>query len=263
MSESDGESRSIFEGTVASPFRSLVVRASGWQDDLALLRCIRRAKAHTGREVNFSQYGNPRESAASRSLSRFAWNVWWEPPCRWRDEYALEGAVPNVALVTEAHAAIFDAFRQTLYSNGPVPQRSSFVVEEPPIGIFELPTIDRRRKLMPLFGTEFPRSEWSVTPLRAIDQGGRQLQTMDAIRRAHAESEASDSHAGYWPGINQYECVLDESLGIMRRVTAVDEGHAIASIELIEISVDIPLPAGVFDLEPAPGSRYVKIVWSG
>lgn len=251
---------SCFQDSFHPRFTSLEVHASGWRDEEALNRCARRSIDRTKHSavsaVEVYEFPSPSNPG---SVSDFTWSVWWKPPSCWRDEYAAQSAPADVALVTDTHSLIFVAAQKTIYSNAAACY-PELVASPAPIGICELPTIAIRRKLFPLLGMSFPPTEWHVEQSNAIrSDGSNSALQLHAKRRAGVYLNRFDDPAGYWLGVDEYECLFDKSCSMMLQVTAIDRGRPIAKVQVDEMKIDQPLPAAVFSYRPESGTGLVEV----
>lgn len=254
---------SCFQDSFHPRFTSLEVHASGWREEEVLNRCARRSIDRTKhRAVAPAEvYEFPSPSNAG-SVGDFTWSVWWKPPSCWRDEYAVHSAPADVSLVTDTHALVFVAAQKTIYSNAAA-LYPELVASPAPVGIFERPTIAAHRKLFPLLGVFFPPAEWHVEQYDAVrSEGSNSVVQLHAKRRAGVYLNRSEDPAGYWLGVDEYECLFDKSCSMMLQVTAIDGGRPIAKVKVDEMKIDQPLPTAVFSYMPESGTGLVEVVWS-
>jgi hypothetical protein len=124
---------------------------------------------------------------------------------------------------------------------------------------FQLPTIEERLLEFPLIRPRLPASDWDVEVLHQEHYLGRPAELTRA-RRREASIRARDPRlSGFWPRVDQYECVIDLELQMVLRVTSLVGGVSVATVAVEHLSVDLPLATSRFDFSPPTGTRIVPV----
>ncbi|MFL5548918.1 MAG: hypothetical protein ACJ77Q_00320, partial [Gemmatimonadaceae bacterium] len=76
-------------------------------------------------------------------------------------------------------------------------------------------------------------------------------------RRAHSVALPT---SGYWPGVKEYEYVIDDALQIVLSVTGLENGSPVATISAETVHVDTPIAGDTFSFIPPNGTRVSHIV---
>jgi hypothetical protein len=238
-------------------FRTIELRATVSNDGFALARASARAADALGREPgSIRSYS---VGATGPGREQFVWRVWWAPPSSWRDEITWRDDLTDVALVRDDVSLIYVAGQRTMYTNE-VPQGSeAWQLGHPPPGIVELPTVENRLAVFPLFRPPLPESEWLFETSREETYLGRRLRRVRAVRRPNAHQSRALHGLGYWLGINEYECLVDDELRMLMSFRGIADGRDAAVIVVDAVSTNASLPKNIFSFEPPPGSRIVRV----
>jgi hypothetical protein len=244
----------------AAPFRTLELAATASVDDAALTRLGLRAAAARGVHPESMRVYAADHAGDGGGGSRWTWRVWWAPPSRWRDELTWPGRGTEVSVVRDDAALTFLPAQRMLYTTEPVAPDRGWELVPPPVGIMELPTIANRSAVFPLIHPPLPEAEWAFTTLVQQDEyHGRPTRRVRATRRDDALLRDAPGTSGYWPGVDEYECQVDDALGILLRLTGIAEGASVATIGVDEVRVDAPFPPDIFDFVPPRGTRIARI----
>lgn len=238
-----------------SGFRSLELGASVTYNAVALARLLVRAAVVRGADPN-GVYGYQAGLSGSE-WERFTWRVWWEPETRWRGDMSWNGGQTDISIVRDRVALVYLPNQRMLYTNEPVSDPGYEYVPAP-IGIVELPTIVNRHAVFPLLHPPLPSSEWEfVTLATAVLYQGRVARRVRALRRTIASRVPLSS--GFWPGIDEYECLVDDDLGILLGLTGFAEEVRVADIAVNDVRVDAAFPSSIFNFVAPRGTRIVLI----
>jgi hypothetical protein len=266
-----------------SRFRTLELTATLSVDGAAFRRIMEREV-----EADRRKFG-PRSSSiititSSKSgdegdddrWGRQLWHVWWTPPTHWREEIAFPGFPPTVTVVRpDVSLSWIPGGLNTLYTSEPPPpvtglsDRLRRLVrrmrdrKKRPFDNMTLETIANRIAAWPLTNPRLPDAEWELTTLGHEEYLGR------AVRRVHARHRPSATPvegewrlSGYWSSteVDEYECLVDDSLQILLHLTGKADGVPVGIISVDEVRVDAPIPADVFTFVPPAGARVVHRV---
>jgi hypothetical protein len=80
------------------------------------------------------------------------------------------------------------------------------------------------------------------------------------VRAAHRASSVASPTSGYWPGVGEYEYVIDDALQIVLSVTGLEGGVPIATISAETVNVDTPISSDTFTFAPPSGTRISHIL---
>jgi len=253
---------SDFFGTPSEPgkrFSSLELAATAFYDAAALARAMSRTTA-TGKEAGpgaVRLYG-PAGDASGDAWVRYKWRVWWAPPAPWRDDLTWPNGQTTVIIVRTDAALAYVSMQRTLYTS----ERLAAAARErvlPPDGM-QLPTVADRLAEFPLMGPRLPASEWQLATLGETEHIGRVARRVRATRRAGAVPAEELARSGYWPGIDEYECLVDDGLQILLRLTGMVDGVPVATVSADDVRVDAPLPVDTFAFAPPAGTRIAHVV---
>lgn len=231
-------------------FRTLALRASVTYDASALARRA-GGGASRGAAVGFDE------------TARYTHRVWWAAPSRWRDDVEWPSGERVVSVVRDGDALTYISVLRTLYTSESVAAADGWEVIAPPRGIVELPTIEQRLSEFPLIRPRLPTSEWTFSDGPATEHLGRPCRRVYAVRRPVPFVRSRRSTSGYWDGVDEYECLVDDSLQVVVRLSGLADGAAIAAYAADELQVDEDLPADVFTFRPPAGTRVAHVVWRG
>jgi hypothetical protein len=128
----------------------------------------------------------------------------------------------------------------------------------------ELPTIENRLGIIPLFRPPLPQSDWSFAT-DADDEVylGRTVRHVRAKRREGWSRSQLTADSSGWPGIDEYECVVDDELRILLRLVGIVDGRHVTSIAAEEVRVNGDLPDDIFSFAPRSGARIAHLRGSG
>jgi hypothetical protein len=248
------------------PFRTLELGATGSYDSDAFARLSVRAAAARGAGPDtFRLYAADADSAGGGGWGHFGWRVWWEPPARLREEVTYPGGQPHLVLVRDGVGSVYLPAERTLYTNAPIPPGNRRDVMVPgPNHTVELPTIRGRLAQFPLIRSPLPASEWSF---EAVGQGevyaGRVTRRVRATRRpGAAQTDETEACGWLWPWLNEYECLVDDALQILVRITGIADGAPVVAVAADEVHVDEMLSPDLFTFGAPPGTRVVHLPWS-
>jgi hypothetical protein len=79
-----------------------------------------------------------------------------------------------------------------------------------------------------------------------------------ATRRTGSIRQNDPRLSGFWTGVDEYECLVDEDLQILMSVTGMVDGFSVATISVERVNVDGPLQA-MFDFSPPIGTHIVRV----
>lgn len=188
----------------------------------------------------------------------YKWHIWWEVPALWRDDFTLSHGETSVVIVRPDAALTYVSMQRTLYtSEGPdaIDKRQRV---SPPAGM-QLPTLDQRLKEFPLIRPRLPPSDWKLTSVGQELYLGRPAQRVRATRRADAVRSWDPRLSGFWEGVDEYACVIDDALQIVLSVTGIVDSVLVATISVEHLNVDAPLPTSTFDFSPPLGTRIAQV----
>jgi len=188
---------------------------------------------------------------------KYEWHTWWQPPTLWRDDVLWPDGETNVTIVRPDAALSYLSHPPTLYTSDTVRDFANRRRVSPPAGL-QLPTVESRLTEFPLIRPRLPASDWQLTPV------GRESHLGRASRRVHAKRRADsirtdDRRLGFWRGVDEYECVIDEEFEIVLSVTGTVDGKPAGVMSVERISIDRPIPAAIFDFSPPSGASIALI----
>ncbi len=246
--------------------RTLALRATVTADLAALARVLRaggraeRLVAATAR----SGAGPPGDSAAAGSgMERRTEQVWWAAPSRWRDDVTWPNGQTVVQVVRGGASLVYMSVLGEMYTSEPVAASDGWVTVPPPRGTVFLPTLESRLGEQPLLRPPFPASHWAFTEGQPTAYLGRPCRRVHAVRRpGHRASAKSDQidMSGYWGGVDEYECLVDDGLGLTVRLTGLADGVPVATYAADDVQVDVALPDEIFEFRPPPGTQVARVV---
>lgn len=265
--------------TAPTPFRTLDLSASVTYDSAALARLMLAAVASRAHQSSYKviTMGGARRGWTERLWSpvrdqigcarrtRDQWGcytcrVWWEPPSRWRDELTWPGSPPYVTLVREDAALAYLPIERLLYTSEPMVPDPRWEIVRPRSANMSVPTIANRNEAFPLLRPPLPASEWDFETVGEEEMyGERVTRRVRATRRLGVVLSDEAEASGYWPGVNEYECLVDDVLQILMRLTAIADGVPVGDVSVNDMRVDAPFPADIFTFVPPPGTRIAYI----
>ncbi len=186
------------------------------------------------------------------------WNVWWAGPAFWRDEIVWPNGETIVRIVRPDAAMFYHTSNGTLYTSEPVGTYDDWELATPDDDM-SLPTLDRQLLQFPLIRPRLPPSEWQIDPVGTEMYLQRVAQRVRATRRAGSTRTGDPRLSGFWMGVDDYECVIDQELEIVLSVTGTVEGAPVGMISVKRMSVDMPIAASTFDFYPPWGARVVHV----
>lgn len=253
----------------ASPFRTLELHATVTYDDTALGRLMTRTAtavraSYGARSVQAYTYG---ERSPAGKWARHVWRVRWEPPARWRAEITGPGGLTELIVIRDGVAMVYLPWRQTLFTSEPPERYSQYQrqgISPSSPGSLDLPDIAGAHRLLPLLRSPFAESEWDFeTVENELAYQGHNARRVRARRRAGVRPADDRRDSGYWLGVDEYECVVDDRLQIILRLSALDGGKAVGIVSADELRVDAPLPPDAFEFVPPSGTWVVPIDRAG
>lgn len=242
-------------------FRTLELRATASCDDAAFVRLSLRAALAGGadpKSIQVYSVGPTRGGWTSHS-----WRVWWAPPSRWRGDMTGPDGQTDVSVVRDDTALVYYSMQRLMFTNEQVAPDPRWKVAPAPTGIVELPTIANRHAVFPLLHPPLPESEWVFATVAAPEvYEGRVTRHVRATRRAYAALDDERKASGYWPGVDEYECLVDDALQILLRFTAIADGVPVATVSVDDVHVDAQFPTDIFDFVPPPQTRIAFVARS-
>jgi hypothetical protein len=240
-------------------YSTLKLSASVVTDGAALARlCVRAAAVRCAATGNHQQFVVGGEDLGDPD--RYLWRVWWEPAAKWRSEIERTRGQTDVIVVRDSTAMVYVNALRTLYTNElPQPDHRWEIIPPPP-GLVELPTVANRHEVFPLIGPTLPEAEWTfATLVEEHIYNGRVTRRVRAIRRAGVTISDDRRASGYWSGVDEYECIVDDGLQILLRLIAIADGELIADISVDEVVVDAHFPSETFTFVPPRGARIAYV----
>jgi hypothetical protein len=239
------------------PFRSIELVVTTSVDTAATGRALTRAV------MSESDWGTDAiklmhiEGRAGDTWVSYKWHVWWTPPAHWRDDLALVDGETAVVIVRPDVAMAYVSVQRTLYTSERLDPADKRPRVSPPKGTY-LHTLDERLKEFPLIRPRLPDTDWQLETLGQESYLGRAGRRVRATRRPDA-NPWEFGVSGFWKGVDDYECVIDDELQILLSVTAIVDGVSAANISVEHVIVDEPIPASTFDFSPPAGTRIAHV----
>jgi hypothetical protein len=187
----------------------------------------------------------------------YKWHVWWTLPAHWRDDLMLADGETAVAIVRPDVAMGYLSMQRTLYTSERLDAADKRPRVSPPKGM-QLQTLDDRLKEFPLIRPRLPDSDWQLETVGQESYLGRATRRVRATRRPDS-NPWEFGVSGFWKGVEDYECVIDDELQTLLSVTAIIEGVTAATISVERVIVDEPIPASTFDFSPPVGTRIAQV----
>lgn len=214
--------------------------------------------------------------------ARHTWRVRWRPPFHWREELAWPSGQTTVIIIGPHRTLSYVSNvsdHGTMYTSAPtsvstanehtdtveLPRPPGFLRRgfgkrtQPKFDLRQLPTLAERVAAFPLLQPSLPESEWKFDALGDVMHAGRRARQVRATRRAGMVLPDGEEPSGYWPGINQYTCLVDDALGILLRLTGLVDDATAGDISANEVRVNAPLPSEIFSFVPPPDTRIVHL----
>jgi hypothetical protein len=257
-------------------FRSLELTATASVDDVALRRIMERAAAAYRRRHRpdsarvYGPSGNATAETSHDHWSRHGWRIWWVPPMRWRDDIIWTGGQTAVIAVQPGVSLSYVSMHRTLYTGEPAAAATGLLdrfrplFRATPAGAWpadsvHLSTVPERVAEFPLTNPRLPASAWDLTTLGEEEYLGRLVRRVRARRRAGAGEDDEVGISGYWPWLSEYECLVDDALGILLRLTGLADGVPVGAITADEVRVDASIAEEVFAFAPPADTRMVHV----
>jgi hypothetical protein len=239
-------------------FSNLFIAATATLDVDALERLWDKNDREHGTESVTFRLGDAAGDGPIRK-EQHSWRVWWMPPSCYRDELYRPGIPKDIAIVREHVRMMYLSHERTLYTSVPVPDGPWEFVPAPP-GVIELPTLENRSAVFPLIRPPLPETAWRFeTVAHREEYEGRVIRRVRVTRQEDEDTAGRRPHPGYMPLADTYECLVDDELQIVVRLTALAAGTSIAVVTADELLVDTPLPPGIFEFLPPPGARVIHV----
>ena len=232
------------------PFTSLELSAEIKSDSAALARAM--ARAHIVEQSRTESFKAISHGVAG-GWHQYNWHIWWTPPSLWRDEVTHANGGTTVIIIRPDLALGYVPFFQTLYTSDPLGTQK--VKRGPDSAEMQSATIDDRLMEFPLIRPRLPSADWQRDFVEDTAYLGRPARRFRATRRAGSIPAWDPRTSGFWMGVDEYDCVLDDQLEIVLSVVGIVDRSTVATISVNKIIVDAPIPAGTFDFSPPPGTR--------
>jgi hypothetical protein len=187
----------------------------------------------------------------------YKWHVWWTLPAHWRDDLTLVDGETAVAIVRPDVAMSYVSMQRTLYTSERLDPADKRPRVSPPKGM-HLHTLDDRLKEFPLIRPRLPDSDWQLETVGQESYLGRATRRVRATRRPDS-NPWEFGVSGFWMGVDDYECIIDDELQILLSVTAIVDSVSAATISVERVIVDEPIPASTFDFSPPAGTRIAQV----
>lgn len=188
----------------------------------------------------------------------YDWRVWWASPAFWRDDLTYWNSKTSVCIVRPDAAMAYVPQQQTLYTSERL-EETGQRKRVPPRGM-QLPTLEDRFLEFPLVRPRLPTSDWRLTTVGQELYMGRMAHRVLATRKPDSVRASDPRQSGYWAGVDEYECVIDNALHLVLSVTGMVDNVRVASISVDHLSVDTPIPPGTFDFVPPVGTRIAQVL---
>lgn len=184
------------------------------------------------------------------------WHVWWELPAHWRDDHTSTYLGNVVSIVRPGVALQYISQMQTLYTT----ERLDASDKRPrdPAPMWTGITLDDRLEEARIIRPRLPDSDWNFETIDQESYLGRSARRVRATRRPGSPTHGFRV-SGFWMGVDEYECVIDDQLQILLSVIAIVDGAPAATISVEHVSVDQPIPASTFDFSPPAGTRIAQV----
>jgi hypothetical protein len=238
-------------------FRTLEVAAVIELDSAALEKALSRTlftrEARGTDSIPIVQGGD-----GDANWLRYEWRVWWASPTLWRDDIVYANGATITTIVRPDAALTYISMQQTRYTSERV---GAHELRAPasPFDSMQLPTVAGRLQEFPLIRPRLPASDWQLAAGGETLYLGRPARIVRATRRTNSVRSDDGSLSGYWPGIEEYECVVDDELQIVLSVVGTMTGASVAKISVEHLNVDAPVASGIFRFSAPARTRVVKV----
>lgn len=187
-------------------------------------------------------------------------HVWWERSGFWREVHMSPNLDDTTIVVTRDAMLMYVASEQTMY----IAERESTTDEDHQTasGIRFQPVEEWVAK-SPLLNPPFPADDWNFETLGKDSHLGRVVRRVRAKRRSGAEGRTLGEESGYWLAVNEYECLVDDSLKILLSLVGLVDGAPVADVSVSLLHVDEPIPSETFRFSPPPGAKITRTPWLG
>lgn len=238
-------------------FHSIEIAAAASLDTRALsqvmLRATNPAVENAPDSIGFLVAGD----TASDHWLEYRWHVWWALSGFWRDDFSIPGGGDIINIARPDGALTYVSMEKLLYtSQGPSTtvgwQHASAA------GGFQLPTVEERLVEFPLIRPRLPESDWHLESRQDEIYLGRPASRVRTTRRADSIRMRDSRLSGFWPGVDEYECVIDVEQHICMSVTGIVDGVSVATISVERMTVDADLAPTIFEFSPPSGTRIVR-----
>jgi hypothetical protein len=187
----------------------------------------------------------------------YKWHVWWDLPAHWRDDHASTYLGNVVSIVRPDVALQYISQMQTLYTTERLDASDRRPRVSAPKGR-AVPTLDDRLEEVRIIRPRLPDSDWNIETIDHEPYLGRSARRVRATRRPGSPTHGFRV-SGFWMGVDEYECVIDDQLQILLSVIAIVDGAPAATISVEHVIVDEPIPASTFDFFPPAGTRIGQV----
>lgn len=241
-------------------FSTLAIEATCAVDGSALGRGLSKSVASSRRAQPDTRVYSHVASAVNAVWNRYVTRVWWQPPARWREEVLRHDGPPYVVIVRDNARMIYDPTQRMFSTNEAIAVQSRSQLVPPPSGIFDLPTIENRLSEFPLIRPPLPAKAWEFETIAERESfQGRVMRRVRATRRVETSHDARSMRTGFWPGVDVYECVVDDALRVIRRLTGFVDGEAAGIFTIDHLEVDAVFSAELFAFTPPADSSIQRI----
>jgi hypothetical protein len=187
----------------------------------------------------------------------YKWHVWWDWPAHWRDDHSSNYLGSVVTIVQPDAAMQYISQMQTLYTTERLDASDNRPRVSAPKGM-GIGSVDDRLAQFRIIGARLPESNWNLETIGQESYLGRAARRVRATRRAGSPTYGFRV-SGFWTGVDEYECIIDDKVGMLLNVTAIFDGATAATISVEHVRVDEPIPARTFDFSPPAGTRISQV----
>jgi hypothetical protein len=238
-------------------FHSIEIAAAASLDTRALsqvmLRATNPAVENAPDSIGFLV---PGDTASDRWLE-YRWHVWWALSGFWRDDFSIPGGGDIINIARPDGALTYVSMEKILYtSQGP--SNTAGWQHASAAGGFQLPTVEERLVEFPLIRPRLPESDWHLESRQDEIYLGRPAIRVRTTRRADSIRMRDSRLSGFWPGVDEYECVIDFEQHVCMSVTGIVDGVSVATISVERMTVDAELAPTIFEFSPPSGTRIVR-----
>ena len=239
------------------PFRSLELAGTTSIDGAAL-----------GRAMTRSAMSDPAWGTGSIALMSIEvpgdgpwltdkWHVWWELLTHWRDDRTSTYLGNAVTIIRPDVAMQYTSQTQTLYTTERLSVSDTRPRATAPKGR-GIPTLQNRLEEVRIIRPRLPDSDWDFETIGSESYLRRVARRVRATRLVGSPTYGFRV-SGFWEGVDEYECIIDDELSIFLSVTAIVDGVTAATISVEHVSVDQPIQASTFDFSPPAGTRIAQV----